>query len=398
MRLPHDNTRFVRFSRFRFALFVVTVVGATVSGCSGSGPQTALEPAGSLARGLDGLWDFVFALAVIVCVIVFAGMIVAMVRFRERKGDDREPKQVHGNTALEITWTIIPAVILAVIAVPTVQGIFDIRNEPTGERIDVDVVGHQWWWEFTYPGFVDANGRPLTTANELHIPVDEIVYLTMTSADVIHSFWVPALNGKRDLVPGRLSHLILHADLGTENKDFDGDGPLAVGEVPGQCAEFCGLAHADMRLRVFVHSRADFDAWVAGQLEPALIPEEDQPVSAAGYVTFKLICVACHQATVLGPNGVENLGPERTLDIAGREFGAALAPDLTHFGSRTTFGGATFDVTPEHLAQWLTDPSDLKPMTPERNVVAEGRILGMPSLSLSQDEITGLIALLEGWE
>ena len=371
----------------------------SLAACSGSGPQSALDPAGPVAKSLDDLWDFIFVLATIVFVIVFAGMVYAMVRFRERKGDDREPVQTHGNTALEITWTIIPAVILAVIAVPTVQGIFDIRNEPKGERIDIDVVGHQWWWEFTYPGFTDANGRPLTTANELHIPSDEVVYLTMTSADVIHSFWVPALNGKRDLVAGRQSNLILHADPGTENKDFDGDGPLTAGEIPGQCAEFCGLAHADMRVRTFVHSQADFEAWVAGQLEPAMAPTENEPALSGGFTTFELVCVACHQATVLGPDGVEVLGPEqRSLEAGDREFDAALAPNLTHFGSRTTFGGATVDATPEHLTQWLANPSDMKPMAPERNVVAEGFILGMPNLGLSQSEIAGLVALLRSWE
>ena len=397
MRSTDDNRRSASRSRRRVAFSALLSVSAIVlAACSGSGPQSALEPEGQVARDLDGLWDLVFILATIVFVIVAIGMVVSIVRFRERKDDDREPKQLHGNTALEITWTIIPAVILAVISVPTVQGIFDLRSEPEGPRIDIDVVGHQWWWEFTYPDYLDANGQPITTANELHMPSGENVYLTMTSADVIHSFWVPPLNGKRDVVPGRESNLKLLADPGTENKQFADFLPPGV--ILGQCAEYCWLAHADMRIRVFVHSPADFDAWVAAQQQPAAVPDESQELLASGYDTFIGICTACHQATVSGPDGIEVLGPRLTIEGSGREFQSALAPNLTHFGSRTTFGSATFDSTPEHLAQWLANPSDLKPMDPDRNDIAAGRILGMPNLGLDQEDIAGLVALLESWE
>jgi cytochrome c oxidase subunit 2 len=399
-KVPGDDGTVRRASQdkrppLRRSLPAVVAASVLVAGCSGEGPQSALDPRSDLARDIDGLWDLVFVLATIVCVIVLAGMVYSIIRFRERKGDDREPKQLHGNTPLEITWTIIPAVILAIISVPTVQGIFDIRAEPdAASRIDVDVVGHQWWWEFTYPGFVDADGRPLTTANELHIPVEETVYLTMTSVDVIHSFWVPPLNGKRDVVPGRESNVILTADAEVATTDYG----FGTGVVLGQCAEFCGLAHADMRVRVFVHSRAEFDAWVEQQLEPAPVPAEDSGALATGYQTFELVCTACHMATVEGPEGVEVLGQGREVTGGDRTFATALAPNLTHFGSRTTFGGGSFDNVSDHLARWLANPSDLKPMSPERNDVAEGRILGMPNFGLSQQEIDGLVALLESWK
>ncbi len=391
----NDNKRSTPH-RKRFGLPTLLFASVALAACSGDGAQSALDPQGPIARDIDELWDLVFVLATIVFVLVMIAFFVAIIRFRAKKGDDTEPVQVHGNNALEITWTILPAVILAVIAVPTVQGIFDIRGEPEGERLDIDVVGHQWWWEFTYPEYTDADGRVLTTANELHIPAGETVYLTMTSTDVIHSFWVPPLNGKRDVVPGNVSNLKLFADPGIENEDRG----FGAGVIPGQCAEFCGLAHADMRLRVFVHSPADFEAWVASQLEPAQIPAEGT-LAAAGYETFNLRCTACHAATVSGPEGVEVLGstafwPLPEALTATTEY--AFAPNLTHFGGRTTFGGASFDNVREHLAQWLANPADLKPMDPDRNVISEGRILGMPNFGLSSQEIEGLIALLETWD
>ena len=390
-----NSMRFRTRSRARFPIAaVVASLPLVLAACSGSGPQSALEPQGATARDIDGLWRLVFAIAVIVFILVAGVMVVAMIRFRERKGDDREPKQLHGNTTLEIVWTIIPAVLLAVVAVPTLDVLFDVRDEPEGARLDVAVVGHQWWWEFTYPQFVDEDGRPLTTANELHIPVEEEVYLTMTSADVIHSFWVPPLQGKRDLVPGRFTNLKFIADAEVATQDF-GFGP---GVVLGQCAEFCGLAHADMRIRVFVHTSEEFQAWVDGQLAPAAVPAAGSGLAAAGYETFSVVCTACHQALVSGPDGVQALGSGRVLTVDGVDVDAAIAPDLTHFGSRTTFAGASIDATREHLVRWLANPSDLKPMTPERNDIAAGRILGMPSFGLSDEEIDGLVELLKGWQ
>jgi cytochrome c oxidase subunit 2 len=240
----------------------------------------------------------------------------------------------------------------------------------------------------------------LITANELHIPAGQEVFLSMTSADVIHSYWVPPLNGKRDVVPGNLTHLRMQADE-----------PTPEGEpILGQCAEFCGLAHADMRIKVFVHTPEDFDAWVASQLEPAAVPvagapdpEAEAPASdtlAGGWNTFTALCTSCHQANVEYTDGVTELvGPElRTTTVEDETFNLALAPDLTHFGGRTSFGGAVFDNLPEHLSQWLANPADLKPMDPDRNDIPAGRILGMPNLNLDDGQIAGLIALLESWE
>ncbi len=382
-----------RWSRTGRRLFPVALL-LLFSACSGDGPQSSLEPQGPLASEIDGLWEFVLILATAVFILVMVGFVVSVVRFRERKGDTREPKQVHGNTRLEIAWTILPAVLLAVLAVPTVQKLFEIREVPEGDDVlQVKVTGHQWWWEFEYVDYAAPDGRTLITANELHIPADTKVNLTMTSADVIHSFWVPPLNGKRDVVPGRITNLTLEAD-GDAVTDNVGFGP---GVILGQCAEFCGLAHADMRLRVFVRSDADFEAWAAAQLEPAVVAEEG-PV-AEGYETFTQVCTACHQATVSLPDGtVTTVGVENYVTSRDVDFRSSFGPNLTHFGSRTTFGGASFDNVTEHLSAWLANPSDLKPMDPDRNDIPARRILGMPNFQLSEEQIKNLVALLQEWQ
>ena len=236
-----------RTHRFRRAALVAAGALAVVvlAGCGDStGPdnkQNALQPKGPYANKILDLTRPFFWIAVVVGVGVVGGTIYVALRFREKPGEDRAPKQVHGNTVLEVSWTIIPALILAVMAVPTVATIFDLAKQPTGANVvHVTVSARQWWWQFHY----DDNSN-VETANEMHIPVGVPVALTLkgpppcTSAGcyangVIHSFWVPELNGKKDVVPGRTQFLKLEADK--------------PGTYDGQCAEYCGLAHADMRL------------------------------------------------------------------------------------------------------------------------------------------------------
>ena len=376
-----------RPARGRRLALLTSITALVLAACSGSGPQTALDPQGQQAADIDELWELVFVMASVIGIIVLLALVYSIFRFRERKNDDRRPKQIHGNNTLEITWTIIPAVILAVLAVPTVQGVFDLRAEPTGpDVVQVTVTGHQWWWEFTYPDFEAAGGDAVTTANELHIPAGVPVYLTMTSADVIHSFWVPPLNGKRDVVPGQVTHLTLEA--------FE---PTPPGEyIPGQCAEFCGLAHADMRIRVFVHDSAGFDAWLAGQAEPAVVPD-DGPLADAWSI-LNPTCTACHQVTATVDGSTEVFGPRNTLFADGGTYPSALAPNLTHFGSRSSFAAGVHPNVPDLVAQWLDDPESLKPMSPEFNDIPAGRILGMPDYGLDANQIAGLVALLESWQ
>jgi cytochrome c oxidase subunit 2 len=358
-----------------------------LSACAGSGPQSAIEPQSPEAESINNLWLLVYYIAVVIFFLVMAALIYTIIRYRERPGDDRQPVQLHGNTALEITWTIIPAVILAVIAVPTVRGVFELREAPSDENVvNVRVTGHQWWWEFEYVDFTNEAGEPLITANELHLPVGKEASFVMTSADVIHSFWIPPLMGKRDVVPGRISAL-----------SFEPSNVTPPGQpIFGQCAEFCGLAHADMRMRVFVHSEPDFLNWVEAQAAPSAVPTEGP--AAAGWETFNAVCTACHQSTVLNEGVIETVGPYNTLEVDDLTFVSSLGPNLTHFGSRTTFAAASYDNTVEHLAAWLANPSDLKPMDPDRNDISAGLILGMPNFNLDDDEIAGLIALLKLWE
>jgi cytochrome c oxidase subunit 2 len=362
-----------RRSIVRITFLVVALAAVLLASCSSDLPQSSLNPRSAEAESIDKLWDFILFLGTAVFIVVGGALAYALIRFRKRPGNEQEPKQIHGNTRLEIAWSIIPVVLLVIIAIPTLTILFDLSSPPEGDFLRVEVIGHQWWWEFQYPDILDEDGRPLTTANEMHIPAGMTSELTMSSVDVIHSFWVPSLAGKRDVVPGRETRMKI-----TPDADIAGQ------MVPGQCAEYCGLSHADMRFRVFVDSEAEFDAWAAEQLEASPIPTSG--AAAAGYETYTQFCTTCHQAKVAAADG--------SVEVVG----AALGPDLTHFGSRTSLAAAVEENTAEHLAQWIDDPSSVKPMSPELNNVAEGRILGMPDYGLDEQQIRELVELLESWK
>lgn len=343
------------------AMVLLILAGGLLSSCYGadSYPQTSLESAGPHTGRINDVYALIWWGAVAVFVLVQGLLIFALFKFRkEPKTAHGRPVPVHGNNRLEIIWTVIPAIILAIIAVPTLQVISETSARPEGDDVlVVEVIGHQFFWEYQYPDL------GVSATNDLHIPVNTRVDLHLMSADVIHSFWVPQLNGKRDVLPGRFTHLRIEAD--------------EPGLYLGQCAEFCGLAHADMRQRVFAHTPDEFEAWAAAHAQPAAIPESGP--AAEGWELFQLACASCHA-------------------IDGTTATAELAPNLTHFASRTSFGGAAISNTREHLAQWLRDPVSLKPMTPELNDIAAGRILGMPNLGLSEDDIDKLIAFLDTLE
>jgi cytochrome c oxidase subunit 2 len=345
----------VRRSR-RAALFTsLTTLALTAAACAANAPQDTLKPAGPVARQEDNLFKPVFWIAVVVFVLVEGGLIYLAVRFR-RRSDSDAPKQIHGNKRLEILWTILPAALLAGIAIPTVLTIWDVAAKPVGANIvHVNVTGHQWWWEYEYTDFKTPDGTTLKTANELVIPTGRWVYLTMTSKDVIHSYWIPKLAGKQDVIPNRITHLKLRAD--------------AAGVYRGQCAEFCAISHANMRARAIAQTPADFDVWVQQQLRPAPMPTDPQVLTR-----FQGTCFQCHTV-----RGIPNVT-------------GAIGPDLTHFGSRTSFGGSSFELTAANLARWLDNPTAMKPLT--GTDPKDMNKPSMPDYGMSRTEIDAIVAYL----
>jgi cytochrome c oxidase subunit II len=340
-------------ARTLITLGLTALVG---SGCAADAPQDVLQPAGDYARDADRLWDLVFPIAVAVFVLVEGVLIFAVIRYRHRPG--RKAAQFHGNTKVEVALTVMPALLLAGIAVPTVGSIFSLSEKPEG-ALEVTVVGHQFWFEYQYPQ------HDVVTANEMHIPVETPVYVTtegraddgLGNAEVIHSFWVPRLAGKQDVVPGRTANILLEAD--------------EPGVYQGQCTEYCGLSHANMRVRVIAESQSDFEAWIASQQQPP--PPGGSALAAEGAKLFQgetgdisQPCIGCH---VIEPDQPASVGP-----------------NLAHFASRDYFAGAIFRNTDENLANWLRDPPGEKP----------GAL--MPDLGLSEDQITALIAYLRTLE
>ncbi|MCC7369017.1 MAG: cytochrome c oxidase subunit II [Chloroflexi bacterium] len=304
---------------------------ALLSGCMQQ-PYTTVMPKTEAARMIQDLYVLVFWLAVFVFVGVQAGLVYVLWRFRARPGHEM-PEQTHGNTTLEIGWTIAPAVILVIMAVPTIRTIFALESAPPrspdgNPPLVIEITGRQWWWEFKYPEHMLADGKtPLTTANEMVIPTGRTVYLSITSDNVIHSFWIHQLMGKIDAVPNHDNHIW-----------FTAEEP---GQYWGQCAEYCGIQHAQMRMNVIAMSPADYQAWVARNSKPA-VPETD--LAMEGEKAFGANgCAGCHtvdgNATAVGKTG----------------------PNLSHFGSRTTMGASIMPNTAENLAAWIEDPQKIKP-------------------------------------
>ena len=239
-----------------FAIAALTALSAfALAACGRDGyPNSTFHPTTEFNTAIDGLWDRLLLLGTLVFVIVEGLLVYTVVRYRSKPGS-REPRHVHGNTTLEILWTAIPAVILIFIAVPTVRTIFRTQAKAVSSALQVEVIGHQWWWEFRYPQY------GVTTANELYLPIGRTVNFKLTTADVLHSFWIPRLGGKRDLITNHTNYLWF-----TVNDSLAADGGTALN---GSCNEYCGASHANMRFRVFTVPAADFAAWAAHQQTPA---------------------------------------------------------------------------------------------------------------------------------
>ncbi|HUW04289.1 MAG TPA: cytochrome c oxidase subunit II [Acidimicrobiales bacterium] len=367
----------------------LAIVALAVSACGTAwdddAPMDTFRPAGSQADKIFDLVVPVFLIAGVVFVLVMGAALYIAFKFRAADGDDALPEQTHGNTRLEIGWTILPAVILAFVAVFTVATILDLADQ-SEDALSIDVYGQQWWWGYEYDTNSDG-AVDFVTANELVIPAGEEVNLSITSRDVIHSFWAPALNGKKDAVPGRIHPLTFEA--------------AEPGLYIGQCTEFCGLSHAYMRLRVVALAPADYAEWVANQERQAVEPST--PAAEAGKAVFEAQCTTCH--LIRGVN-------QDTYQGAAQVSGAA--PDLTHFASRSGYAGAIFDLyqdvdgdgfgDPEsgefdiaQLEAWLRNPPAEKPLAPDPPADGElGR--GMPNLNLTEQQIDDLVAYLTGLE
>ncbi len=360
---------------------VAVVVSLAAAGCASDAPQDTLEPEGLAARTIDNLIMPIFGIAGIVFVFVLGGVLWLGWKFKARDDEPEGdlPEQVHGNTKLEIGWTIVPAIILAGVSVFTVATIFDLAEAEEG-AMEVEVFGQQWWWEYRYDTDGDGETDDIVTANELVIPAGEPVNLSITSRDVIHSFWAPKLNGKKDAVPGRDHPLTLEAD--------------EPGRYLGQCPESCGPSDANMNLLDETLDPGEFDAWRENQVTDAEEPTDE--AAMAGLTTFEQFCTTCHQ--VDGLNEVE---------VGEADLIAGVAPNLTHFMTRQTFAGAMFDlmvtddpectspVTPSadqclnrpQLEAWLRNPPAEKPMAADAE-------RGMPELGLNEDQIDDLVAYL----
>jgi cytochrome c oxidase subunit 2 len=293
------------------------------------------DPASPPAQSIVNLSLLVLAITGFIFLVVEGILVYAIVRFRRRADAGvAEPPQVYGSKPIEIAWTAAPALIVFVLVLVTTRTLWEVNVTPPAPRsgdnaLFVTVVGRQWWWEYTYETY---DGRPLgfTTANELHVPVGEggvprPVYLTLKSADVAHSFWVPRLGGKVDLIPGKTNSLWFQ----TERPDL----------YLGQCAEYCGTQHANMLLRVVAEPPAEFDRWLEAQARPAV----DEPAARDGRAAFLAqSCVNCHR-------------------VRGTPSAGAYAPDLTHLMSRQTLAAGMVPNTPENLTKWLADPQSVKP-------------------------------------
>jgi len=321
---------------------VILITGPILS------PTNIFAPASTPAQTIQGLSFLVLTITGAIFLTVFSLLCYAVVKFRERKGRDAaEPAQVYGSAQIELAWTVVPVLIVAVLFLATVRVIAKIQNaEPPTGAIKVTVIGHQYWWEYRY------DDSKVVTANELHVPVSDPAhptptFLTLLSADTDHSFWVPRLAGKTDLIPNHPNSTWID--------------PHEIGLYLGQCSQYCGVQHAKMLLRVYVEARPDFDRWLTEQSRPAVASDS----AAQGRQVFETTaCVNCHTISGTAANG---------------KFG----PDLTHLVSRETIAAGSVRNTPQNLRRWIDNPQKLK----------QGCL--MPAMGLSDSQLDAITAYME---
>ncbi len=344
---------------------ILTCAGLSIpillaSACAGSDAQNTLSPQGHITAVIAGLFWPVFWIAVGVFVLVEALLIFVLVRFRSRPGGP-VPKQIHGNTTLELTWTAIPALMLLGVAIPTVATLVHIDSTPANS-MQINVIAHQWWWEFDYPQQdVNVNGTTVTipqqivTADEMHIPAGVPIHVSLHSADVIHSFWVPVLAGKQDVIPNHDGGMWFNA--------------YHPGTYDGECAQFCGEQHALMLYRVEADSAGDFSSWVQDQTSAASLSSQAHAVLTGS-----------SSSTDPGAQALINDGCTGCHTIDGTNAKGTVGPNLTHFASRKWF--EEMDNNPQDVQKWISGPQQVKP----GNDMKIGH--------LSDQDVSALVALL----
>jgi cytochrome c oxidase subunit 2 len=348
----------VRFPNVRPTILaaVLAALLLPVLAACGETPLNTFDPKSDAADSIMTIYMIVIVAATLVGVAFFIAMIWILIKYRSRPG--HQARQIHGHAKLEIAWTIAPVFVLLIVTIPTMFWIAGTADDPSPQALEVRAIGHQWWFEFRYPG-LGPDGTDLVTANELHIPVGRQVAITLQSDDLLHSFWVPKLVGKTDMIPGRINSLQLFT-------------PNEVGVFWGRCAEFCGSAHAKMHFRVHVDTLGDFNAWAKAVGEGQAAPPEVGTAAARGQKVFELIggCSACHT-------------------IAGTAAAGRIGPDLSLFGERGTLAAGITENTEENLRSWISDVRSIKP-------IDEGPLF-MPTFkdSLSEREIADVAAYLK---
>jgi cytochrome c oxidase subunit II len=311
-------------------------------------PTNIFAPVSTPANSIFGLSLFVIAVAAVIFTVVFSLLVFSVVRFRKRRDDDgREPPQIYGSNQVELAWTVIPTLIVVTLFMATARVIASIQKPSRpASAVEVIAIGHQFWWEFRYPKL------NVVTANELHVPLSDPehptpTFLTLTSADTDHSFWVPRLAGKTDLIPNRVNSMWID--------------PHETGLYLGQCAQYCGTQHAKMLLRVYVQPPDEFAHWIQEQKQPA---HADDSVYAGRRIFETTACVNCHTVTGTTAHG---------------RFG----PDLTHLMSRDTIASGAVANTPLNLQRWIQNPDVMKPGSK------------MPAMGLGDQEVSAVTAYLE---
>jgi len=322
----------------------MTPIGVSLAQAAPSplSPTTIFAPVSTPAQSIFDLSMLVLTTSAVIFVIVGGLLVYSVVKFRKRRNDDgREPAQVYGSKQVEMAWTITPVITVLVLFLATARAIFAVQEAPKPKgALEVTVVGHQFWWEFRYPGL------NVVTANEMHVPVGEKTFMTLLSADTDHSFWVPRLAGKTDLIPNHPNKMWME--------------PRETGVFLGQCAQYCGTQHALMLLRVYVDTREDFDRWIKQQ---ASVAHAEASVAGGRQVFERTACINCHAV-----NGT----------VANGRFG----PDLTHLMSRETLAAGVAANTPANLRRWIQRPDDFKP----------GSL--MPPMGLTDEQLDAVTAYL----